>query len=67
MNEAQSKQLKPGFYRLFWADGGSSLAAVGINKVGNRWMAPINWVSPSSAQRNWKKVIHYVKLIECAE
>lgn len=67
MNEKQSQQLVSGFYRLFWADGGSSLAAVGVCKDGGRWMAPINWVKPSSSQRNWKKVVHYVKLVECAE
>ena len=35
--------------RVFWKDGGSSLAAVGSNSAGLRWLAPINWISIHSS------------------
>ena len=38
--------LGPGIYRLYWRDGGSSLAAVGIREDGTNWVAPTNWVEP---------------------
>ena len=38
------KDLKLGLYRLFWKnDGGSSLAAVGVDSEGWHWYAPCNW------------------------
>lgn len=36
----------PGLYRVFWTIGGSSLAAVGVDADGGRWIAPTNWVFP---------------------
>jgi hypothetical protein len=32
-----------GLYRIHWKTGGSSLAAVGMDHSGARWMAPTNW------------------------
>lgn len=39
---------EPGLYRVHWAEGGSSLAAVGMNSDGSRWIAPTNWLSPAT-------------------
>lgn len=37
--------LPAGVYRLFWKDGGSSVASVGCDREGWQWLAPANWVS----------------------
>lgn len=41
-NEAQ--KLQTGLYRVYWRKGGSSLAAVGTNRDGKRWLTPTSWV-----------------------
>lgn len=46
----------PGIYRIYWKDGGESLAAVGVKKDGARWLAPTNWVEPSDDIMNWMSV-----------
>lgn len=38
--------LPLGLFRIHWASGGSSLAAVGMMENGDRWIAPTNWISP---------------------
>ncbi len=52
---------KLGIYQIFWKSGGSSLAAVGNDREGNRWLAPINWVSGSTT--DWSEVSH-IRFIE---
>lgn len=37
-----------GLYRIYWTDGSSSLAAIGINPDGSRWIGPTNWVGPAT-------------------
>lgn len=39
------RELKPGLYKIYWKEGGSSLAAVGLDFSGRRWLAPTNWIS----------------------
>ena len=58
MSEEQSKLLKPGIYRLYWKEGGSSLAAVGMCQDGTRWMAPVNWcvIRSFDCAKFWKDV-----------
>lgn len=57
MKKKEVQQLNHGLYRIFWKSGGCSLAAVGNMPNGDKWMAPINWVSPgTSARRMWKEV-----------
>ncbi len=46
MTKVESKTLPLGLYRVFWKSGGISLAAVGQDYDGNRWIAPTNWVTP---------------------
>ena len=55
MTRAEGNKLPLGLYRVFWKSGGSSLAAVGMDYVGNRWLAPTNWVTPSPAG-HWRLV-----------
>ena len=43
MNQKEVRQLAPGIYRLHWLSGGESIAAVGVNPNGGRWLAPTNW------------------------
>jgi hypothetical protein len=34
-------------YEVFWKSGGSSVASIGYDQAGNRWMAPTNWLNGS--------------------
>lgn len=44
-----SEQVAPlGLYRVHWKSGGSSLAAIGMMENGDRWIAPTNWVRPTT-------------------
>lgn len=52
----------PGLYLLHWKEGGSSPASVYQDSKGNRWMAPINWVSPAC---DWS-IVESVELIATA-
>jgi hypothetical protein len=45
MTMLDGKKLKHGLYVLHWEEGGHSLAAVGSDDAGQRWFAPINWIS----------------------
>lgn len=57
--------LNAGIYRFYWHSGGNSIVAVGVNREGDRWLAPLNWVAPSDNNCiNDGDVISYVKLID---
>jgi hypothetical protein len=47
--------LSPGLYVVYWRSGGRSLAAVGIGPDGTRWLAPTNWVAPTTSP-DWSDV-----------
>lgn len=49
--------VRPGLYRVWWTEGGSSLAAVGVNRSGGRWLAPLNWVAPPEDFTRWDTVL----------
>jgi hypothetical protein len=38
-------KLPLGIYRVYWQSGGSSLASVGMDYAGKRWIAPTNWTA----------------------
>jgi hypothetical protein len=44
MTRREARKLPLGLYRIYWKDGGMSLAAVGQTETGMRWFAPTNWV-----------------------
>lgn len=46
MTLKEFNKLPPGLYEIYWKTGGSSLAAIGNDEHGHRWLAPINWLSP---------------------
>ncbi len=54
MTKAEVKDVHHGLYRLFWKEGGSSLAAVGSDRAGRRWYAPENWIEVPSF--DWRPV-----------
>jgi len=64
MKKAKVQELTHGLYRVFWKEGGSSLAAVGSLANGDRWISPTNWISPGSSDREIWKAIKEVMLIE---
>jgi len=45
MTHADIRVLDLGLYVVYWKSGGSSLAAVGMDEKGDRWLAPCNWVN----------------------
>jgi hypothetical protein len=46
----------PGVYRVFWKTEGSSLAAIGMTNDGDRWLAPVNWLSPACPFSGWDNI-----------
>jgi len=56
MTPEQVAKLRHGLYRIFWTSGGDSLAAVGSDREGKRWLAPTNWVGGMGATDNWHEV-----------
>jgi len=61
MKSEDVQKLSHGLYRVFWKTGGSSLAAVGSNAAGKRWLAPTNWVSIS---QDFNKTWLHVERVE---
>jgi hypothetical protein len=47
-----------GLYRIHWKSGGTSLAAIGSMSNGNRWIAPTNWLAPSTdpSSSSWAEI-----------
>jgi hypothetical protein len=43
MKDEKFNKLPLGLYRIHWKDGGTSVAAIGQDDVGNHWIAPANW------------------------
>ena len=68
MTKIEVKELKIGVYRVYWKDNDPnyppfSLAAIGNNPNGVKWIAPCNWVSLDNEEYNWD-IIEKVELIE---
>ena len=55
MTKREANKLQHGIYRIYWKRGGSSLASLGSNFKGDRWIAPTNWISGSSSS-HWRLV-----------
>lgn len=53
--------LAVGLYEVYWAHGGRSEAAIGMNPDGSHWIAPTNWVSPST-KIEWSIIDKLVRL-----
>ena len=62
MQKKHYRSLANGLYMIFWRRGGSSLAAVGTCADGSRWLAPTNWVGPTTVERHWRRISHVEKL-----
>ena len=57
MKKRDVEKLPHGIYRIYWKDGGSSVAAVGSLSDGERWIAPTNWINvPDYGRGVWRKV-----------
>ena len=66
MNYSDVQELKHGIYRIHWKEGGSSLAAVGSDVAGNRWLAATNWVSGSTTSTTRWEEVDYITQIHIA-
>lgn len=65
ITQEEINNLNPGIYRFFWTSGGSSIVAVGINREGDRWLAPLNWSYPSDIECiSDGQVSSYTKIID---
>ncbi len=68
MELSEVKRLKHGLYHVFWKDdGGHSLAAVGSDRRGRRWLAPTNWLISSGVGLTDAKIWHQVERIDLIE
>lgn len=67
MNYVKGNEVPPGLYRVYWRSGGSSLAAVGVDSEGRRWVGACNWLSPCAVDGDgnsvWDDVIGCVQLM----
>lgn len=67
MKMSDVQNLPPGIYRIFWKTGGSSLASVGCDKDGKRWLAPTNWLLANNVDlTNWHKTWRRVEKAKLA-
>jgi hypothetical protein len=48
VTDAEVNALPLGLYYVQWASGGGSVATIGMNAEGYRWIAPSNWISGAS-------------------
>lgn len=70
MNQLAVRKLPLGVYRVFWNDGGSSVAAIGQLHDGTRWLAPANWTASAlpgvvvCSPLWWRRVDRVLFLIE---
>lgn len=70
MKSKEARNLKHGLYRIYWteeAGGGSSVAAVGSDHEGRRWMAPTNWTSKKNKGSPKIATTKHWKLVESVE
>ena len=56
MKLSEVKKLPLGLYVVHWKSGGTSLAAIGMKRDGDRWLAPVNWVFPTGEQHIWRTI-----------
>jgi hypothetical protein len=66
VNNSLVSQLKNGIYVIHWKKsqgGGSSLAAVGTQTDGKKWIAPINWTSPRMESANFSSPWKFVSSV----
>lgn len=61
MTIRESYKLKAGIYLVHWKSGGTSLAAIGIGRAGDRWLAPCNWVAPVAGDATKWRDIRFVQ------
>ena len=59
MNRGEIRRIEPGLYVILWKHGGMSFAAVGVRADGMRWLAPCNWIEPTTVDtviESWEQV-----------
>lgn len=53
----QIPKCPSGLYRITWnTDDRTSVAAIGVNPDGSRWIAPTNWVAPGQLENSLASV-----------
>jgi hypothetical protein len=66
MTKKDANKLDHGIYKLYWKDPGLnnehpfSYAAIGIDRQGKRWYAPINWVAVPSYKWKWVRFAEFL-------
>lgn len=63
MTEKQVRLIQNGLYRIFWKEGGVSLAAIGRNYSGKVWYCPVNWIN-GKGWYDWTKIKTVELLVE---
>jgi len=69
MKRSEAQELRHGLYRVYWKSGGGrSLASVGSDENGRRWLAPTNWLlSDGKILCDWHKTWIHVDRVELIE
>lgn len=67
MKMSEVQELKHGLYRVHWTTGGESLAAVGSDSRGKRWLAPTNWLMEGLNHTDYQKTWRWVEKVELIE
>lgn len=60
---------KLGVYRIYWTSGGYSVASIGQDYHGDRWIAPSNWTcekgrNPTALMKDYIEEIERIELID---
>lgn len=63
MRTREVNKLKHGLYKIYWRDGGFSIASMGGFANGDRWIAPVNWINGSVSFDKFKRKILKMELL----
>lgn len=58
------EKLVLGMYRVYWTEGGTSLAAIGQHSDGRYWIAPTNWLNGAHLLEPQRSKIERLELLE---
>ena len=67
MKRKDFHSLQCGIYRVFWKNGGDSVASIGMSSKGLRWLAPANWTEPAVWEGEVNKQIRIISSVVLLE
>lgn len=67
MKMKEFDSINIGLYRVYWKSGEYSLASIGMDTKGQRWLACANWVSPITWRGDIMKAVRQISSISLIE